>query len=286
MSAVVQVLDVVTLVAPLVVQFFDEATGTMVRSGLTVAAWPEGQPGQRRAAVASPGGAYNLAHLPGLRRYENGGSSRARNFTVEVVDNAGRYLPMRFTVTAPSNLPTMPSDLGVQSPPTGRDGMIPLFSAPSRTVPKGMAALRADLVDPVTSKPASWALIEVEANEIRSRGIADEAGRALVVFPYPEAPAQTVGSLTSPPQAVAIEYRWRLHVAAYYQPRLHVPEIPDLLDLLDQPAATVWADAERTIPLGALDLVSGTETIVRTAGPGGRGKLSNLYLTPVASPLD
>jgi len=286
MSAAVRVLDVVTLVAPLVVQFFDEATGAVVRSGLTVAAWPEGQPGQRRAAVASPGGAYNLAHLPGLRRYENGGSSPVGNFTVEVVDDEGRYLPVRFTVPAPSDLPSMPAALGVQSPPTGRDGMIPLFSAPSRVVPKGMAAVRADLVDPVAAKPASWALIEVEANEIRSRGIADEAGRVLVVFPYPEAPAQTVGSLASPPQAVATEYRWRLHVAASYQPRLHVPEIPDLLDLLSQPAATLWADAERAVPLGVLDLVSGTETIVRTAGPGGLGKLSNLYLTPVASPLD
>jgi hypothetical protein len=149
-----------------------------------------------------------------------------------------------------------------------------------------MAALRADLVDPVAERPASWALIEVQANEVRSRGIADAAGRALVVFPYPEAPAQAVGSVASPPQAVAIEYRWRLDAAVFYQPRLHVPEIPDLLDLLDQPAATAWADAERTVPLGVLDLASGTETIVRTAGPGGRGMLSNLYLTPVASPLD
>src|SRR3954447_20197525 len=56
---------------PLGLRFLDLARGLGVTEGLSVTAYPAGEPGLRGAALRSPmSGVYGFRALPGLRRYE------------------------------------------------------------------------------------------------------------------------------------------------------------------------------------------------------------------------
>lgn len=60
----VQVLERLTLVAPFGVRFWDTVSGRAIGEGLTVTAYPHGNPARRVHAFANRSGVYALCTLP------------------------------------------------------------------------------------------------------------------------------------------------------------------------------------------------------------------------------
>src|SRR5207237_332264 len=138
--------------------------------GLQVTAWPVNAPPlekqARATAVATPSGALAFHALPGLREFERSAVDDpwdprppTRKFQVEVVDPLGRFLPCRFSVSAPHKGLDLFADNS--SPPLTQNGAVPLFSAPTRPIPAGLAVVRAELHEVATGRrPASWGFVE------------------------------------------------------------------------------------------------------------------------------
>ena len=281
-------LDRLTMVAPLGLRFHDASTGRLIGDGLVVWAYPLGRPNSRRRATANRKGTYVLHRGDG-------------DFVIEVNDEQRRFQPFRFTTSLPVE-GIFKWDVALASP-LAEMSTIPLFSSPLRTVPSAMAAIRADLWDTSIDAPAAWAMIEVfTAGKFIGVGIADEAGRIAVIFPYPTplsfVPASPPESpLVSPPVATSppiTEQVWPLELRALYTPQRPVPSPPDLVggaqalpDLrftLSQPAATLWADAEQTEILEDTNLRFGRELILKSrpplASPLSSRRDSVLFITP------
>src|SRR5438093_10605639 len=72
MTNSIVVIDRITRVAPLGVQFLDVVTQTVVGNVLAVSAYPRNRAVLRVPAVANSSGVYILQNLPGRRDLENG----------------------------------------------------------------------------------------------------------------------------------------------------------------------------------------------------------------------
>src|SRR5207245_1462044 len=85
---------------------------------------------------------------------------------------------------------------------------------PHRSVPVGMAVLRAQLE--FAEKPASWALLQVLVPDGPSAlGAADGDGRVTVIFGYPEPPGLDLAA--GAPATVALSAQtWTLGLRAYF----------------------------------------------------------------------
>ena len=249
-------------VGPLGVRFWDAVTGAVVGAGLVVEVYPKAEPTRRFKAVVSGSGVFSVRGLPGLGTYETGGAAPVppKPFVVEVTDPGGRFVPFAMPVDVPAGLlqwqaPGPAAALYALEPDAGAP-MVPLFSAPGRPVPTGMAVVRAQLVradrpaptDPVKQVPAAWAVLELTLPDgARVRGLADERGRVAVVFPYPEVPDAVVdpppapGDPDPPPPTPvrAGDRTWTVRAKVYFAPTDPVPARPDLTTALGQPAARV-----------------------------------------------
>jgi hypothetical protein len=260
------VLERITRTALLGVRPWDAATGRAVTEGLSLT---EIRHGIR--ATPNRSGVFVFHDLPGLRASSFGTGDDGfwasppahAELTLELADERGRYLAFRFDAEAPARgvfreaCPASPPELDVPG--------VPLFSAPSRTVPGGLAAVRADLWDLTADEPAAFAVLEVTAGPgLMFRGVADERGRVLVLLPYPEPPWQT-GS--PPPTAVALsEQTWTLGLAAAYAPPAGPAPAPDLCAVLSQPPATLLAALSPPVALTTATLVFGQPLSLRTPG--------------------
>jgi hypothetical protein len=294
-------LDRLTMVAPLGLRFHDASSGSLVSDGLVVWASPVGKPTARRQAIGNRKGMYVLHHGYGLKEIEHGDGSHSywhdpgppkKDFVIEVSDTQRRFQSFQFIASVPTE-GIYKWDVPLASPLADRT-TIPLFSSPVRTVPSGMAVLRADLWDTSINGPARWAMIEVfTAGKFLGSGFADEAGRISVIFPYPAplpfATASPPGSpLVSPPVATSpplTEQVWPLELRALYTPVR--PPVPDLRFTLSQPAATLWADAEQTEILEDANLRFGLELILKSRPPLASPlstRDSVLFITPAVSP--
>jgi hypothetical protein len=310
----VTVLERISRVAPLGIRFWDGATNRFVGSDLAVSAFPPGRPDRRLFARASSAGVYGFPLLPGLPAPELYGAGdddywqqvRTRTWTIEVFDPVGRFLPCTFPADAParglfatlcaqgSPVGPLPPEFLLGSPLALPPSCVPLFSAPTRPVPAGMAAARAELVDVERGRPASWALLQVRPPRSSAAwGMADGAGRVLVILPYP-APARTL--LDSPPGSPPFssaarplwEQVWPVDVAAYSaspgsplwgeQPG-EQPSAPDLCAVLAQPPADLWLTRAPPQLFSTETLVYGRELVLRSLdGPAGR-PLPQLFLS-------
>lgn len=307
------VLDRLTLVAPLGLRFCDFTSGAFVGDGLDVQVYPSGNPTTKVAALANRKGVYVLHHAPGLLEVEHGkgdqefwnGPPPTRNFVVEVNDKERRFQSFQFTASLPERGIYKWTD--VPSSPLAACESIPLYSSPVRSVPAGMAVLRADLWDESRNAAASWAVLEASLNsQVIARGIADEQGRIAVIFPYPPPRAFAIGSppgspLSSPPSASGLpltEQVWPLQLRALYTPERPISsppnsfetkyELPELRFTLSQPEATIWANAERTEPLLEASLHYGQELVLKSktaTSPPSQLRQSVLFITPAVSPL-
>jgi hypothetical protein len=255
--------------------------GTIGREspGLHAVAWPIGAPRQKTVGVVTPSGIIAFHGLPGLREFENSAADdpwasphRTRDFQVEVIDRLGRFLPCTFVVSAPAKGLAVFAEDG--SPPWIEAGAVPLFSAPSRTLPPGLAIVRMELREFGTGREAAWAFVEVNyssggANRT-ARGLADDKGRVVVMFAYPEGQRRPFNH--SPPgnSRGLSQQEWALKFAICHQPVDHPEAAADYGRRLIQPPALasragspVEFLSEETLRfgresnLGLLDLIPG-----------------------------
>lgn len=242
-----------TYVTPLGLSFVDAATGRRVADGLVV----------RVAGTqvrANRSGVFVVPHVAGLAAAERGAGDEEYWNTlpppvtvpVEVDDPLGRFLPFGFDAQAPARGLFR---LACGSPP-GDPLPVELYSAPTRPVPAGMAVVRAELWDADADAPAAWALLEASAAGLPpARGLADAAGRATIVFPYPE-PSGLDGSPPSLDRRALSAQTWTVDVRAYASPQPETPTLrPDLCTVLNQPPAGPAVEAT---------LEYGRELVVRT----------------------
>lgn len=185
-------------VTPLGVRLRDDLTGRPVVDGLSVRAWPRGEPWRQVQARLNHGEVWCLHDLPGLRDLEFGAGDdaywaslpRRLPFIVEVIDAQGRYLPLCFEALAPHRgLFTLACGPGLSplSPPPGgaRDG-VTLRSSPTRRQQAGVTIVRAELWDDAARRPAAWAVLEARTPGAAARGdppalsVADGRGRVAV----------------------------------------------------------------------------------------------------------
>jgi len=302
------VIERLPITAPLGLRFRDSVTGAVVSDGLIVTAWSRRNPARRMTATTSLSGIYSFRRLPDLLEVENGSGDDAfwrnppvsRQFVIEVVDLADRFQPFRFEVTAPTRGVYTGEDLMLDSSPidsTGPSG-IPLFSAPTRSVPSSMAVIRGELREPPAAPgqrgaPAAWAVVEAEFGERRlARSFADEQGRVALIFPYPELetnPLTTGNGSPSGSGPALREQRWNVILRAAYgqlrptSPVAGAPALVDWEDLFSQPAAILWSDTALRRPLTEAKLAFGQESLVQTrdftSDPIDGAALSELFIT-------
>lgn len=272
-------LESVTRVAPFGVMFYDPATASPAVADLVVTC---SSPGAGRAsAVRTPSGAYALYGLPGLAAAERGTGDDAfwrappatGIYRIQVADPGGAFLPVSFDATLPvRGLFTAACGFAGTPPwqpvPGQAAPVVPLFSAPARPVPPGAAVVRAQLTLPDGS-PASWALLELSMPDgSTALGAADDAGRATVVFSYPEPPGFNVLPSSNLPRLS--DQTWQLPIAGDFGSGSGGPVagpggVPDLCDLLGQGPVRMAADGSGN-PLTTVQLRYGRELVVATAG--------------------
>jgi hypothetical protein len=297
-------------VTPLGVRFVDDQHGGFV-VGLSVVAWPAGEPSRRIVGRLNKTQVYLLFDLPGLRDVEFGAGDAAywatvrhKPFVVEVSDPEERFLRFRFTADLPvegllrltCGSPATPAPLPVPA----SDG-VPLFTSPTRPAAPGITVVRADLWDPIADAPAAWAMVELSTARSRAlgvpplRAIADDRGCIAIHVPCPDEQEFDGGSFGSPGAGgVPLSARtWSVDLAASYG-RLRPPRangatapsaqpIPDLCRALAQPPALLWSDSARTLPLTRVTLHYSHELILRSSASGA-ARPSVLFVTPSGSP--
>ena len=270
----------VSLTCPLGLRFLDVATNAFVTAdvavepskreslGLQAKAWPVNAPRQKVTGTVTPSGVLAFHGLPGLREFENHGRNDpwtspplTRDFQIEVSDKLGRFLPCTFIISAPQEGLALFAELG--SPPWIEGGAVPLFSAPSRALPAGLAVVRAELHELATGKPAAWALMEASFFSAGSwhtaRGLADNEGRVLLMFAYPEGQRRAFGA--SPPGGARglSHQEWTLKFTVFHQPVDRPEKAADYGRRLAQPLAQAWRGLSPITALEAETLFFGRE---------------------------
>jgi len=302
MTAMVRVLEQVTRRSPVGLRVWDIAGATDLVDGLQVDISVRTDPESAVRAYVTRSGVYSVSGLPGLRPFELGvgddmtaWSAALRPYRVEINDPQGRFLPFAFDAdlprrglfswSAPGTSPPQPYVLPTDraSPPAMMIGHVPLFSAPSRPMATSLAAVRAELREVGSDRPASFALLTVSIDgTVCGIGMADWQGRILVPFPYPDRPRP---ALTSPPQTTN-DFRWDVAIAAYYVPAppgAAVTMIADLADVVAQMNSPQMLFASTVSPpqvLPPLTLQYGVPLTVRTQLTS-TGSSSFLFLNAV-----
>jgi len=292
----IAVLERLTRLTPLGVRLLDAATGSFVTDGITADAYPRVDPERRTRALVNRSSVFVFNGLPGMGEVERGAGDDAYwaaqvpryPFVLEVQDAQNRFLPFTLDVLLPARrLLTFGfgSPLGSPlSPPSSADRWLPIFSSPSRPLPDGMGALRAEIayLDGAGERqPAAWALVEARGpGQPLATGMADAGGRVFLPLPYPK-PIVVLGSPATPRVPITAQ-TWPIDVTVRYARSLAVPVIPNLAAALTQPAATAWSDTARTTPLTQATLRFGRELLL--ASLDATGKPSTLLITPAGSP--
>jgi hypothetical protein len=229
--------------------------------------------------VVTPSGIIAFHGLPGLRAFERSDAEnpwdplpKTRLFQVEVTDSAGRYLPCTFVVQAPAEgLVNFDNNA---SPPCTAAGAVPLFSAPSRAVPSGLAVVRAELHELGSGESAAWALVEAQYSSAGSTrtacGLTDDQGRVVLMFPYPEGQRRALGG--SPPNNGVnglTQQSWSVDLMFFYQSASNLegspPSTPEPEEAADyafrlvQPQVSASREGSPLMPLEEATLYFGQE---------------------------
>lgn len=277
----IAVLERVVRVTPLGVRLRDVATGSFVTDGLTADVYPRVEPERRTRAIVNRASVFVFNGLPGMSEVERGSGDEPYwaaqvpryPFVLDVQDLQRRFLPFTLNVLLPvRRLLTFgfgsPLTSPLSSPLAAADRWLPIYSSPSRSLPDGMGAVRAEIVDSGTGQPAAWALLEAKApGQLIATGMTDAAGRVFLPLTYPK-PIVTLGSPGSPSLPVTSQ-TWAIDFTVRYSRAVPPPAAPDLAAALAQPAATVWQDVARTTPWTQATLRFGRELVLaslRTTG--------------------
>lgn len=276
-------LETLTTRTLLGIRFWDSATDRQVSDGLQIVAWPETAPDLKVNGFRTASGNFAFQNLAGMRAYEYPDDDEdpllaspltQRPFLIEVNDLRGNFMPVRFLVELPllDDGLYQPTPLG--SPVGDEPARFYLFSAPARTAPPGLAAVRATVTASDDETPAAYALLEVEENGRRWYGLTDHRGCATVVFPYPTF-VTALGA--SPPGLPPYQQNWPLTIRARHDPGLIATlegnMMPTIRQIRNQPNAPLWPTTTGP-PITALSfgLTYGQELILRT------GSQSHLWI--------
>jgi hypothetical protein len=112
--------------------------------------------------------------------------------------------------------------------------------------------------------------------------VADSAGRVALVFPYPEPSGAPDGQGGSLPPPAYTSQEWEVGLRAFYAPQPEAAPLPDINAVFAQPAANLWADEARAVPLTKAALRFGQELVVRSlaGAPPETTPLPVLLITP------
>jgi hypothetical protein len=303
-------LERITVFTPLGIRFWDPVRDMQVRDGLMVTARPviATSPPVIMAnlsvttAIRTASGVYAFHGLPGLHDIEypvkDSGSVASpptkRPFIIKVEDKQRRFLPAVFSVELPLDykgffLNGVTSLTGssppVASPPISRPPGFYLFSAPTRPVVSGLAAVRGRLVKASKPEcPAAHAVLEVQFKDKKWYGVSDKRGCVAVLFPYP-VPNSALGSN----QKSLHEQQWKLTIRVRYNPDalifpLGLGTTPDLCSIFKQSPGVIWPTqlqspiTESPVTEWSTNLEFGQELVLRT------DELSELWIDTGISP--
>jgi hypothetical protein len=275
----VRIVERIAHVVPVGVRLIDVATGRPVADGVTVRLVPPRRGAPAIAAFRTPSGVFAAHGIARPRAWELrdvGDDGELVDvvpepvvFRVEVRDGSGRFHSFAvddMRVPFEAGGPLSPPDSPPGSPPDGDPRELPLYSAPSRPVPPGMAAVRARLVHASDRRPAGWAALEVDPRSggVPFRGVADARGEVLVLFPYPP-PGGLVLSPPSGTKRSLTDTVWTIGLRAFLPHPGSPPEpaeLPELRRLVEQVPTTLTTTA--STPVGEATLRYGRELVLRS----------------------
>lgn len=222
------------VVTPLGIRFRDVALESPITHGLVVAIKPKDDLSKAMQAPSNPSGVFGFHGLPGLRAFEypDGRNQESEDedlalaspplqgpFVVMVADRLARFLPAVFGMDVPlAGLPSPPVFDVDPDPAPVLDAY--LFSAPTRPITAGLAAVRADLWDLDERRPAAYARVRVKVGDRTGVGVGDEEGRVLVVLPYPLLERLRLGSPPGTGQPPPAQQLWPVEFEVFYGPPL------------------------------------------------------------------
>jgi|SRR5829696_1501285 len=249
------------IVTPLGIRFRDIALETAVTTGLAVQVKARDLSGPPIPLAPNPSGVFGFHGLPGLHDMEYptfperalASPPSSATFVVMVADRLSRFLPAVFGVELPAPaIPSPPTFDADPDPAPLLDAFV--FTAPTRPVTCGLAAVRADLWDIDARQPAAHARVRVTVGDRMRTGVADERGRFLVLVPWPLLEQLRLGSPPGTAQLPPFEQTWPVSLDVWYRPGLPrpfepeavLPEpwmfVPGLKGILEHPdRAFIWA---------------------------------------------
>lgn len=284
-----RVLESITHVTPLAVRFWDEVTQGTISDGLRVVAYSSQQPDRPLRPIENRHHTFVWSDLPGLREQESGTGDQdywaapppTRTFTIEVQDDAARFLPFSFEVAAPFRDVITWQCLTAAGPFTHPAGTVPLFTSPARSTPAVMAVIRLEVhrdqfdAQLKAYPPAAWAMIEAyHGADFVARALADEQGRVTLVFPYPDLPA---GDLGHP----FVKHTWTINLRAYYHPTTPKATVPKLCPVLSQGATKLWSNLLPVTQLTQVALPFGQPAAIPGPPPAKPSDTLLVWITPV-----
>ncbi len=292
--------ELLTIISPLGIRFRDSLTGSFVDDGLSVTAYPEGDPLNETIGFPNRKGVFVFRDLPGLPEIvrqtpapdpsehptadeafwaENADS---RRMVVEVEDLRKRFHPFSLMVTVPCKGLFRWAFDAVDSPPS-LETWVPLLSTASRVAPAGTAVIRAELLDAVTGSPAAWVLVEaIIGGSVKSRGLSGTDGQLVLMLPYPEPKNASILSPMDSPlssdRTPLLSEGWEVSFSAYYSPLDPTATICSLDEVASQSRAMLLTGLSPPTELGAMILNFGKELILKSESG------SNLWITTLSTP--
>lgn len=260
-------------------QFRDAVSGQVVDEGLTVSLQDLWRPRHVQALAHNRSGIFALHAWPGMHGFDapvpptSVSPAEPARFHLQVRDLRGRYLPLSLSPDVPST--GLWSPAGAWASPPGTTAAVPLYSAATRPVPSAMASLRVELRR--ASRPAQaapWVRLELWLGSTRiAAGQADQAGRALLIFPLPRPHEAALGAS---PAGQADGFEWTVNLRAYWNPAFAIAiadadaalpvAVPNFDDIVSQPEAALLQRASPATPLPPLLLRAG-ETLMAHQPP-------------------
>lgn len=290
-----QVLETLALPVVAAAQFADLAVGRVVGDGLAASLTLMASAADNAAEVAAPralvraGGGAHVAHsLPGIRLPPiqpadfSGPSPPAapRPYRLRLADPQARFLPFSARLQAPALdaaawpgwaalASLQPAALRASARALLGDGVRwPLFGAPGRANPGGLAEIRCNLVARDADAPVpAWVLIGVEhQGRLIGLGLSGPRGAAVIHCPYPPLPAD----MPIPPPG----FSWPIRIRAWSH-RLPADRMPDLAAVLAQfdRQAQLFGSRNPDTPLPSQDLRPGQPLSLRTTRTAGNSEL-------------
>jgi hypothetical protein len=287
------------IVTPLGIRFRDVAIDEPITHGLVVMA--KAKPFEEGPTQVRPNlsGVFGFHSLPLLHDVEYPSPfagplpspPSSFPFVVMASDRLGRFLPAVFGIDLPLNTFPSPPVFDIDPDPAPLLDAY-LFTAPTRPVTCGFAAIRADLWDRETRAGAAHALVRVTVGDREMRGIADERGRLLILLPYPLLERLRLGSPPGTGQHPPYEHSWPVSLEVFYRPDLPRPfgddevlpmpwtRLPGLKGILEsQDPAWIWpAPAGPPVMTWTGTLTYDHELVVRTQ------TVSELWISRGTSP--